>query len=308
MSISRGTPVNVVLGGGGGKGFIHVGILEEIASHNLHIQSIVGTSVGAMIGALFAHRRTIWNGKKDPLDAQRSAVESVKNLCLSEDFGRFKDYGPFPFARALFKGEAIEDWLKTQLWIIDQHHSARFEDLDCDLTITATDAHTGESLILNKEREPSLYLYQAVRASLSIPGLFREFKIDVDGRQRTCWDGGTSGNCRFDVAHRLHPNNLTIASSLTYRGEPTFTGTKFLPGRVTRLLNHTADVFLRNLEQIVWENLSPEARKRIILVTPNIGRGSTYRFNVGQSLMNELFRNGRSAMGKILSRSQEGNR
>jgi len=56
--------VNVALGGGGAKGLAHVGVLQELAEQKYEIMSIVGTSIGALIGAIFAYNRSIRYRKK----------------------------------------------------------------------------------------------------------------------------------------------------------------------------------------------------------------------------------------------------
>jgi predicted acylesterase/phospholipase RssA len=74
----RQKDVTVVLGGGGAKGFVHLGVLLELSSSGIHIASIVGTSIGTIIAALFAHYSSGGN--------QLDAAERVAELLVRQNF------------------------------------------------------------------------------------------------------------------------------------------------------------------------------------------------------------------------------
>jgi predicted acylesterase/phospholipase RssA len=210
--------VNLALGGGGAKGFVHLGVIEELAEIGIDIKAIVGTSVGAIIGALFAHFST--SMFRDHENAQLEAARAVKDLFLRENFWKYADWNKLsPFTTGLLRGETISEWLANKLYDSEHSRYVRFGDLRFPLTVTATDAHSGGCLIINADKDGSMLVHRAVRASMSIQWAFREIDLEVDGRPYRCWDGGTTGNCRFDVANRIYPGRPTIASSLTYRGD-----------------------------------------------------------------------------------------
>src|SRR2546421_10213939 len=85
--------VNLALGGGGAKGFVHLGVVEELAELGIPIKAIVGTSIGAIIGALFAHFSTsLFRGEKNP---QLAAARAVTDLFLRENFWKYRDASMF---------------------------------------------------------------------------------------------------------------------------------------------------------------------------------------------------------------------
>src|SRR5688572_733915 len=109
-------PVSVVLGGGGAKGFVHIGVLEELVTRDFDIVAIFGTSIGSIIGALFAYHAQFHHAGK-PRDAtQQLAVESVKDLLLTTDFTQLADINFFsPLRRGPIKGSKMKKWLDVQL-------------------------------------------------------------------------------------------------------------------------------------------------------------------------------------------------
>ncbi len=257
--------VNVALGGGGAKGFVHLGVLEELAELGVEIKAIVGTSIGAIIGALFAHFSTkLFQGRQD---AQLVAAKAVPEVFLSENFWQYADLNLFSgLRRGIFGGQKITDWLAKKLNDPNIGGPISFRDLHFPLTVTATDAHTGESLILNSQREGTMSVHLAVRASMSIQWVFREITLDAGGTPHLCWDGGTTGNCRFDIANRLYEGRPTVASSLTYRGETVTTQSGLYLARAARnrwidrwrqreVVQRNQEEFIRALEQ----PMTPEA-------------------------------------------------
>jgi predicted acylesterase/phospholipase RssA len=144
--------VNLTLGGGGAKGFVHLGVVEELAEIGIPIKAIVGTSIGAVIGALFAYFSTsLFRNDERP---QLAASRAVTDLFLRENFWQYRDVSLLSgFTKGLLKGDKISKWLADKLYDEEQSRSIRFDELQFPLTITATDAHTGECLVINAERE-----------------------------------------------------------------------------------------------------------------------------------------------------------
>jgi len=288
--------VNVALGGGGAKGFAHAGVLQAIAEH-FTIESIVGTSMGAIVGALYAHlyaQRYVTRSESTVRERQRKAALAVEQVLKAQNFLLFLDPSLSPLTAGIVHGRRIARWLRNQL-CTSTGQDMLFADLPFDLTITATANATGEMLPLNRSSAPALSIADAVRASMSIPFLFAPVTIDYGGQRITCWDGGITGNCRFDLAHRAHPSRLTIASSLTYRGEHTTPSTGvFRPFlRYFRDMNHSADILLRQLEIVTAEALGPQVMRNILLVRPPLGSTRSLTFNLSRARIAELIRRAR---------------
>ena len=292
--------VNVALGGGGAKGFVHLGVLEEIAELGIEIKAIVGTSIGAIIGALFAHFAT--KLYQDQPKAQLVAARAVTEVFLSDNFWQYADFNPFSGLRkGIFGGQKIADWLEKKLYDPQNRGPISFGALPFPLTITATDAHTGESLILNSQKEGTMYVHLAVRASMSIQWVFREITLDVGGKPHLCWDGGTTGNCRFDIANRLYPGRPTVASSLTYRGEIVTTHSSLVGAvfRPYRVLSHTTSIMMRVVEEALRDAIPDDQLQNTFFVEPRLeytgGRVDTFDFGLRRRHREELVRNGRLA-------------
>lgn len=153
--------IGVALGGGSARGYAHIGALAALERHDLAPNLIVGTSFGAIVGALYAAGLT-------PSDIARTA-NSVRWRDLSKvlDFGLHK--------AALFSGDKLESYL-------DELVGGRtFEDLERRLVVVATDLSTGERVDLS-----SGPLAPAIRASASMPGVFSP--VEIGGRYLV--DGG----------------------------------------------------------------------------------------------------------------------
>jgi NTE family protein len=144
---ARKPTVALALGAGGAKGLAHIGAIEEIERQGYEIVAIAGTSMGALIGGIYAM------GKLDTYRDWVSALAKMDVLKLVD--WTFSGGG-------LIKGERIIDTMRELIG------DARIEDLPLAYTAVATD--------LDREREIWLTrgpLFDAIRASIAIPTVFR---------------------------------------------------------------------------------------------------------------------------------------
>lgn len=149
---ARRPTVALALGAGGAKGLAHIGVIEEIEAHGFEIIAIAGTSMGALIGGIYAM------GK---LEVYRDWVVTLDKL----DVLRLLDFSLV--GGGLIKGEKIIDKLRELTGDIS------IEELPLAFTAVATD--------LDREREVWLTrgsLYHAIRASIAIPTVFRPYSVD----------------------------------------------------------------------------------------------------------------------------------
>jgi predicted acylesterase/phospholipase RssA len=296
--------ISLVLGGGGAKGFVHVGALLELAEAGYEIESIVGTSIGALVAAIFAYNFAAQDAGVDRLERQRNAARSIETVFLDTDFQSFRDINWFSLLRrGLLRGQAIEDWLLTQLLARKSTGGAggiTFEELQFPLTVVVTDALTGDSHELNRDLTPGLRVHNAVRASISIQGIFKDVTIDVNGKPIRAWDGGNSGNCRIDIARRQHPDLPIVAVSLTYRGDVRSTDATILTAwlRPKKLYEQALNVLMRQFEKVVYEGLPPEARGRVAVLRPDLGNADTFSFALDRAERRMLIENGRASVRK----------
>ncbi len=176
--------VSLVPGSGGARGLAHIGVIEWLCAQGCVIESIAGTSMGALIGGIYA------TGK---LDVYADWVRALER----RDVIRLLD---FSWQRAgLFKGERVVSALKS---LIGEHDIG---DLPISFTAVATDLESGKEVWLSKGP-----LFDAIRASIAIPTIFTPYEING----RTLVDGGLVNP--VPIAPTLHDmTDLTIAVTLS---------------------------------------------------------------------------------------------
>lgn len=153
--------IGVALGGGSARGFAHIGALSCLERHDLAPNLIVGTSFGAIVGALYAA------GLSPKEIATTASSVRWRDLSKVLDFGLHR--------AALFSGDKLE------LYLDELMGGREFSDLTRPLVVVATDLATGLPVNLT-----SGSLSRALRASASMPGVFSP--VEIGGRMLV--DGG----------------------------------------------------------------------------------------------------------------------
>lgn len=148
----------LALGGGAARGFAHVGVIKALEAQGIVPDIVVGTSAGAVVGALYA--------------AGYSGFE-LQKLVLQLEESQFSDWS-LP-DRGVLKGEALQGF-------VNQAVAQRpLEKLGKLLAVVATDLNSGEAIVFRTGNTG-----MAVRASSSVPGLFQP--VAINGREYV--DGG----------------------------------------------------------------------------------------------------------------------
>jgi NTE family protein len=176
--------VSLVLGSGGARGHAHLGVIKALEELNLDVRNIAGTSMGAVVGGVYA---------ADKLDSYKDWAFGLRK----RDVVGLLD---FSFSlKSIFKGERIIDELKEQLG------DAQIEDLAKRFTAVATSLDEQREVWLN-----SGSLFTAIRASAAVPGFFSP--VTVDGRVLV--DGGLINP--IPIAPTLNDStDVTIAVNLS---------------------------------------------------------------------------------------------
>lgn len=172
--------IGLVLSGGGARGFAHIGVLRVLERHGVVPHVIAGTSMGAILGALYA--------------AGHRAEELFE---IADDLG-WRDLIDLSLSAGLLKGEKLHDFL-------EEHLPETFEELEIPLAVTTTDIETGEQAVFLEGP-----LVSAVRASACYPGAFEPVRF----HGRTLADGGIVNNLPVEAAAILQAT-FTIASDAT---------------------------------------------------------------------------------------------
>jgi len=154
--------IGVALGGGSARGYAHIGALASLERHGYAPDVIVGTSFGAVVGALYATGRSV----EDLID-QAEGMRRRDVFPFVADFGLHR--------AALFNGKRLEAYFDR---LLEGRH---FSDLERRLLVVTTDIDSGERVIL--ESGP---LAVALRASASLPGIFAPTLVN----DRRLIDGG----------------------------------------------------------------------------------------------------------------------
>ena len=172
--------ITLVLSGGGARGIAHIGVIEELVKLNVNIASISGTSMGALIGGIYAV------GKLEEFKQWMLKVNRTKIFKLID----------FSFStQGLVKGERIFNEIKE--FITD----VNIEDLPIKYTATAFDIANGREVVFDKGS-----LYNAIRASISIPTIFTPLTLG----DSVFIDGGVVNNIPINTAKRVQ-NDIVIA-------------------------------------------------------------------------------------------------
>ena len=157
----RRLKVALALGGGAARGFAHVGVIRTLEMEKVPIDLIVGTSVGSLIGALYAHHRNSFELEATAFSLERDDIFDWGVL------GAFKGMG-------LVKGERLEEFVRKKVSV------RNIEDLATPFAAVATDLNRGVRVVLDKGP-----LDRAVRISCALPGVFQpvehEGRLLVDG-------------------------------------------------------------------------------------------------------------------------------
>ena len=162
--------VGVALGSGGARGMAHIGVLKVLEENNVPIDFLAGSSIGAIIGALYS---------KSP------NAKIIEKKAQNINWRKIFDY-TFP-KKGLIKGEKIKKILEESL------EDSQFKDLAIPLWITAFDLEGNQEVVFHKGD-----VIKAVRASISIPGVF----VPVENKGRVLVDGGLVDPLPTEVLRR----------------------------------------------------------------------------------------------------------
>lgn len=178
--------VALVLGGGAARGFAHVGVIRVLEQEKIPVDLIVGTSVGSLIGALYAH-------EQNSFELEWTAFELTRDDVL--------DYALLSATMGPIKGERLEAFVTKKIPV------ANIENLKVPFAAVATDLNRGNRVVLT--RGP---IARAVRASCAIPGVFQP----VEHQGRLLVDGGTVDNLPSSVAREMGAD-IVIAVDVSQR-------------------------------------------------------------------------------------------
>lgn len=195
--------VGLVLSGGGAKGLAHIGALKVIEEAGVEIDYVGGTSMGAIVGALYAagysanQLDSIFRATDFVTLIQDNLPRNAKTFYEKEDSERYALTLPFDNFKvsvptAFSRGQNIYNELVRLLYHVKDIND--FSKLPIPFVCIATDIETGEEVVLD-----SGYLPQAIMASGTLPSLFEPSSID----DRVLIDGGVVNNYPIDKVRNM---------------------------------------------------------------------------------------------------------
>lgn len=264
--------IGLVLSGGGAKGLAHIGVLKVIDSLGIKVDYIAGTSMGAIIGSLYASG---YSGKQ--LDSIFKTVDfenlindkiprRVKSLYERENSERYALTLPFEnfklqFPSAISRGQNVYDLLThLTLHVSDVEE---FDKLPTPFFCVATDVETGEAIFLDKGN-----LAQAVTASGAFPSLFRP--VNIDGRMLI--DGGVVNNYPIDELKAKGMDviiGVDVQDDLAKRDE----------------LTSAPDILLQINNYRTINAMKEKAKRTDIYIKPNIEGFTVISFDQGEKII-----------------------
>ena len=219
---SKRPRVGLVLSGGGARGLAHVGVIKILEQYGIHVDYVVGTSMGGLVGGLYA-------GGYDAAALEKTALAiewenyfddriSRSELSFDEKKDESRFIAAFPFYRGeapvisgIIEGVKLHAFLNRLLFNVQTIKD--FNSLPIPFACIATDIYTGEDVILNKGHLPT-----ALRATMSIPSIFTP--VELDGHLLV--DGGLVLNFPVSVARAMGADiiiGVDVGTPLYKKGE-----------------------------------------------------------------------------------------
>ena len=210
--------VGLVLSGGGARGLAHIGVLQRLEEVGYPLDSLTGTSAGALVAALYASGFT---GKEIEdlfarLDLTRAFLEPLlrnpgETLMEQEDHNATflsieRQDGQLSLAQGLRSGVEVQHTLQGLLARGAYFSNGDFDRLQRPLRVLATNLETGQGRVFGRGD-----LVEAVRASMSIPGGFRP--VVIEGQQYV--DGALVENLPVHTAKEAFHPDLVIAVDIS---------------------------------------------------------------------------------------------
>jgi NTE family protein len=263
--------IGLVLGGGGARGGAHVGVLRVLEEMHVPVDAIAGTSMGAIVGALYASGMTVSEVERSLLTTDWSRVLSVRPDRRVREIRRKQDDPHllvdfelgFRSGRLRVPGGLIgahEPTLLLETLLLPVSHIHDYDALPIPFRAVATDIGTGEAVILRGGP-----LAQSVRASMSIPGAFPA--VAIDGRLLV--DGGVVRNLPIEIVRSMDVDVVIAVDVGTPLQDTTSLGSAF------GLLGQTLIIVTRANADAQLEHL----RDGDLHLQPDVGSVGTLDFH-----------------------------
>ncbi len=234
--------IGVALEGGGALGLAHIGVLQWFEDHHIPIDYIAGTSMGGLVGGLYASGKSPEQLRKLTLQQNWDIIIGGREQYQELSFRRKEDLRAYPnsLIAGLKHGLALPAGLNAgqEISLLIDHETLpysrinSFDQLPIPFRCVATDLVSGKEIVFQDGS-----LAKAMRATMSIPGLFSPVR---DG-EKVYVDGGLLGNLPTDVVRKM---GADIVIAIHIEKAPV------KPEDLESLFN----VFKRSMDVVIGEN------------------------------------------------------
>ena len=263
--------IGLVLSGGGARGAAHIGVIRELERLRIPVDYIAGTSMGAIVGGLYAIGMNaeqleqtlnaidwddVFNDRppRTQISVRRKQEEAI--FMLDKEFG-FKDR-KIRLPRGFISGQKL--YLVLKQYTLSAGGINDFDKFSIPFRAMASDLATGEAVALR-----SGDLANALRASMAVPAFMAP--AEIGGRQLV--DGGIANNLPIDVVREMGADIvIAVDISTPLRSKEDLESLASVVDQLTGLLTR------RNVEAQL-RSLSPDD----VLITPELGDIGASSFN-----------------------------
>jgi NTE family protein len=262
--------IGLVLSGGGARGAAHVGVLKVLEQLHVPIDAIAGTSMGAVVGGLYAsglsardiekimtslNWQAAFHDRPPREDLTLRRKQEDENFLVKFPLGVRGHRIVLP--KGLIEGQGLSQMLRRLTLPVAR--ITNFDELPTRFRAVATDLESGEPVVLAAGD-----LTSAMRASMSAPGIF----APVERQGRLLADGGISDNVPVDVAREMGVDVVIVVDV----GSPLQQRAKLTD--ITAISNQMLAILLRRNAEQQLATLAP----RDILIEPPLGDASSFDF------------------------------
>lgn len=264
--------IGLVLSGGGAKGLAHIGVLKVLEEEGIEIDYIAGTSMGAIIGGLYASGYTASEldsifGSVDADALVRDYIPRISKsfyekrndeiYALTLPFEKFKIGVPRAFSKGMYNYNLLSRLLAHV------RHERDFNKLEIPFLCIATDMETGEMVVLRKGSLP-----QAILASGAFPSLYSP--VEIDGRLLV--DGGVVNNYPIEELRGMGADiviGVDVQDGLKKRDD----------------IQSAPDLLLQISNFSMYHNMEEKKADTDIYIKPNISGYSVVSFEEGTNII-----------------------
>ena len=267
----------LVLSGGGARGMAHIGVLKVLENLKIPIDCIAGTSMGAIVGGLYASGMTAQqiDSTMRSVDWQEAFRDAPPRRDLA--FRRKQDdsnflvrlplglkHGKILLPKGFIQGQKLQETLRQLT--LPFSNTTDFDQLPTPFRAVATDLETGNTVLLEKGD-----LAIAMRASMSAPGVFAP--VELNGRLLV--DGGLAENLPINVARAMHADIL-IVSDVSYPLQP-----RAALDSALSISNQMLAILVRKDSDRQRASLGPQD----ILIAPELGSATSTDFAAAKDVI-----------------------